>query len=95
MRAFPAPDTGKESADSYGRVIARLNSRWRIIACRDGIQWILQQGKSSGHGTAWRGRSYCRTKIGLMRVCAHHVGDFDGDALAILEALPEWIGERP
>jgi hypothetical protein len=69
-----------------------LNEGWRVIVCRDGIQWILQFAKKSGHGTAWRRRSYCRTKSGLIGVCAAHAGECDPKAAAVLEALPRMIG---
>jgi len=30
-----------ESYDGYPRVVAKLNDRWRVIECRDRVQWIL------------------------------------------------------
>jgi hypothetical protein len=30
-----------ESYDDYPRVVAKLNDRWRVIECRDRVQWIL------------------------------------------------------
>lgn len=82
----------QESADDYQHVVVRLNARWRVIECRDGIQWILQQGKSSGHGTAWRGRSYFRTRQALIRACARYAAEMEPSAHAILDALPGRIG---
>jgi len=58
-----------ESADSYP-VVVRLNGRWRVIACRHGVQWILQY-RNRAETVArdvWRGRSYCRTREALIRV---------------------------
>lgn len=50
---------GPEEADSYPAVVARLNDRWRVIECRDGMQWILQQRKGHREGQAvWRGRRF-------------------------------------
>ena len=41
----------EENAD--GRpVIAALNSRWRVVVCKSGIQWVLQTRSSQ---TSWRG----------------------------------------
>ena len=88
----------RESDPNYGAVIAQLNDRWRVIVCRDGIQWILQKSKKSRVGARWQGRSYCRTREALMRVCAQHGGQIDPSALMILEALPDRINqseERP
>jgi hypothetical protein len=31
-----------ESSEDYPDIVAILNARWRVIACRDNIQWILQ-----------------------------------------------------
>jgi hypothetical protein len=84
-----------ESADSYP-VVARLNARWRVIACRHGIQWILQyRNRAETVATdAWRGRSYCRTKEALIRVCDAHVGEIDPEAEAILARLPARFPEQ-
>ena len=39
------PETISAPGESYDAwpVVARLNADWRVIACRDGIQWILQR----------------------------------------------------
>lgn len=82
-----------ECADNYWRLVTRLNVRWRVIECRDGIQWILQHTDGERHGrTRWTGRSYCRTRDGLIRVCRANAGEIDATATAILENLPDWIG---
>jgi hypothetical protein len=82
----------KESADGYSRVVAVLNGKWRVIECRDRIQWILQSRDSlKATVGVWRGRSYCRTKEALLRVCAAHAGEIDPGAAAVLAALPDWI----
>ena len=89
-----ARTSDRESDHHYRAVVAVLNGRWRVIVCRDAIQRILQLGKSNGHGTAWRGRSYCRSKSALMRVCAQHVGEIEPSAFTILNALPKRIEDR-
>jgi hypothetical protein len=82
----------RESADDYRAVVAILNDRWRIIECRDGIQWILQRRAGERHGRPrWDGRSYCRTKEALIRVCRDYAGEFDPAAAAVLASLPERI----
>src|SRR5262245_23488791 len=56
-----------EEADNYRAVVAILNPRWRIIECRNGIQWILQRSAGLRHGkTRWEGRCYCRTRECLL-----------------------------
>jgi hypothetical protein len=97
----------RESADDYYRIIARLNPRWRVIACPDGIQWILQY-RSSGSGSAgtapgapetyararWENRVYARTKTALTRRSTlKSVGDVDPAAARILADLPDWLDE--
>lgn len=86
----------RESADDYGGIIAVLNARWRVIECRDGIQWILQQRDGERHGrTRWTGRKYFRARNELVRACRASVGEIDAPALATLDSLPDWIGRRP
>ena len=81
-----------ESSDSYGDVVAVLNHKWRVIRCRDGIQWILQSRDSTTAAKGvWRGRSYCRTKEALLRACAAHAGEIDPTAVGLLAELPDRI----
>jgi hypothetical protein len=85
----------KESSDSYSNVVTTLNRKWRVIRCRDGIQWILQSRDSLKAAVGvWRGRSYCRSKEALLRVCAAHAGEIDPSAAAVLAALPDRIETR-
>jgi len=82
-----------ESGDNYGRVVARLNSRWRVIECRHLIQWILQyRASAETYATSrWVGRTYCRTRKALLRCCREHAGLIDPTAAAALAALPDRI----
>lgn len=90
------PTSRRESDDSYHAVVAILNHRWRVIECRDGIQWILQFAKKRQAQTGWEGRSFCRTREALIRVCREHTGEIWPAALSILDALPVRIeGGRP
>lgn len=59
----------------------------RIIECRDGIQWIIQNRSGTRDGQPlWRSRSYCRTRKGLE-------GLLPGKAEEIRAALPERFPE--
>jgi len=82
-----------ESADNYGRFVARLNLRWRVIECQHRIQWILQYRASAETypTSSWKGRSFCRTREALVRCCREHAGVIDPSAAAVLAALPERI----
>ena len=82
-----APPSHRERDDAYRNVVAQLAPRWRVIACRDGIQWILQR-KESSHGGPWRGVSYHTNRDGLLRACGSLETASRG-ALEALEALPD------
>ena len=93
-RPLDAPEAinRNESSDSYSDVVAVPNPKWRVIRCRDGVQWILQCCDTLKPDVGlWRGRSYCRTREALLRVCAAHAGQIDPTAAAVLAALPDWI----
>jgi hypothetical protein len=81
-----------ETSDLYPAI--RLNGRWRVIVCCQGIQWVLQyRASAETYSTAvWRGRSFCRTSEALIRCGKAHAGAIDPAALAELEALPPRIG---
>ena len=60
-----------ESSDDHP-VLVTLNGRWRVIACRHGIQWILQY-RNRAETVArdvWRGRSYCHQKRANRRMAS-------------------------
>ena len=83
--------TGEES-DSYPNVVARLGDDWRVIVCRDGIQWIVQRRAGKRHGGArWEARSYCRSRNGLFRACRDFLGEYAHAAMAALTFLPDHI----
>lgn len=85
-----AAPSHRESDDSYTGVVVTLNDKWRVIVCRDGIQWILQRQRGERRGQPrFDGRSYCRTRDALIRVCREHAGEIHAVALTILHALPE------
>jgi hypothetical protein len=83
----------RETADDYPGVVAVLNAGWRVIECRDGLQWILQRRGSpeTSRGDDWRGRSYCRTKEALIRCAREYAGEIDPGACSTLAALPARI----
>ena len=85
-----------ESADNYGRVVARLNARWRVVECPHRLQWILQRvaGTETNATSRWENRSFCGTRDALLRCSREHAGAVNPAAAAILASLPERI-ERP
>jgi hypothetical protein len=79
-----------ETADDYCRIVAQLNPGWRVIECRDRLQWILQRRGSPkmSRRNDWRGRSYCRTSQALIGSAREYAGAIDTAATAILNSLP-------
>jgi hypothetical protein len=89
-----APTTNREEADDYRRVVVVLNSDWRIIECRDGIQWILQRRSGERRGQPrWLSRKYNRNKEALKRNVHALAGEIDPAAREVLDSLPDWIEE--
>jgi len=77
--AVIANRTHHETSDHYDDIIVVLTPRWRVIACRDRIQWIVQK-RSSKH----LNKVATCSSLGLLT---------DAAATAVLEALPEFISE--
>ena len=84
-----------ETADHYFRLVAQLNAEWRVIVCKDGIQFVLQKRDARRSGQPrWAGRSYHRDRKSLIRVSRALCGPIDAKAMAVLENLPDWIGDK-
>jgi hypothetical protein len=88
------PRPAAESDPAYPAL--QLNDRWRVIVCRDAIQWVLQRrdrpDRPERHAREdWRGRSYCRTREALIRCCDRYSGEIDPVAVAALRTLPDRI----
>jgi hypothetical protein len=89
---YPFLENNREESQSYRTIVATLNADWRVIECRDGIQWILQRRAGNRHGEPrWEGRSYCWNKKNLLGRVRALVGESDAIELAILDMLPEWM----
>lgn len=74
----------RETSEHYRGEIHRSGD-WRVIVCRDSIQWIIQRRTRarSPDGARWEGRHYCTTGKALVRLWAASTGS-DG---AILELV--------
>ena len=60
----------REREDDYFAVVAMLAPRWRIILCKNGIQFILQQHfAETKHSGAWRANSFHVSRDSLFKAC--------------------------
>ncbi|GHE95129.1 hypothetical protein GCM10016455_14600 [Aliiroseovarius zhejiangensis] len=59
----------RETSDTYRAELFRMG-KYRVIVCRQGLQWVLQKQrfKTSVLGAAWRNIGYCTTKEALIRL---------------------------
>lgn len=80
-----------ESDNEYRSIIAILNSHWRVIACKDDIQWIIQKSEKTSRGLLWRSWSYHRTNQSLKRVLCSLKIEISPIASKIIDKLPMWI----
>lgn len=80
----------RERDDNYRGLIAQLGTDWRVIVCREGIQWIMQRRDGARAGRArWRGVGYFTTQEALLRVSRASCAHADPAALATLAMLPD------
>lgn len=85
----------REEDGDYSGLLVTLNDDWRVIVCRDGIQWILQKRRGKG-SNRFAAVSYCRRRDGLVRCIGERCGEVHPFALDLIRALPMLIAEvRP
>ena len=79
----------RERDDNYQGVIVQLDPRWRIIECRDAIQWIIQKRSAEPLNPGyWLGASYVTDRNKLIELSTA-LGLLSEPSLrAVLEALP-------
>ena len=84
-----------ETSDDYAGIVAQLNPDWRVVECRDRLQWVLQRRGSPkmSRRDDWRGRSFCRASEALIRCAREYAGAIGKTAAAILAALPDRLEE--
>ncbi len=82
--------SNRESADGYPS-IAR-SGRWRVIRCKDDIQWILQRDRRRGSprldARPWVGVAYVKNERFLASVISRPSLKVPANDLAVL--LGEW-----
>jgi len=88
--AYAVIPSHRESDDNYHNVIVQLAPRWRVIVCKDYLQWIIQKRTAEPlHRGEWRGQSYVTSRNSLIGLCASLELLSDDNARDRLEALPE------
>jgi hypothetical protein len=92
--SLPQPPSHRERDDNYAKVIAQLAPRWRVIICKDGIQWILQQRSVPFPNTGtWSGKSYSTTRDALIAACSDRGLLSEPSEEQLLDALPSSFRE--
>lgn len=86
-----APLSRRERDNEYKGVVVQLAHHWRVIICKNGIQFILQR-KEASHAGPWRGVSYRTDRDGLLRACGS-LEALHSSGLEALEALPDYASQ--
>lgn len=79
----------RERDDAYEGTIITFSSRWRLIVCKDQIQWILQK-REKYHGGNWKAQRYMTTKKSVIRACGTLGLVFNPKISQELQALPNY-----
>ncbi|WP_406645931.1 hypothetical protein QEZ52_18385 [Aliisedimentitalea scapharcae] len=76
----------RECSDFHNKILLALGD-YRVIACKDNIQWILQQRRRGNPraGRAWRAIGYCMQRSSLARLWPEK----NGAPHSAFAALPE------
>jgi len=79
----------RERDDNYSKVIIQLAPRWRIIECRNALQWIIQHRSSKllNRGN-WLGVSYLTSRNKLIEVSTGLNLLSDASMSEVLSKLP-------
>jgi hypothetical protein len=82
----------RERDDNYWGVIVVLNDRFRIIVCKNAIQFILQKRSVAPSNTGtWAGKTYTTTRDGLIAPCSERGLLSEPSAKQVLKVLPSDI----
>ena len=78
----------RERDDAYVGAIVQFSPRWRLVLCKDQIQWIIQK-KESSHRGFWRGKQYITCKTSVFEASGRLGLLSDPKVEAVLHALPK------
>jgi len=77
----------RERDDAYLGTIVQFSPRWRLVLCKDQMQWIIQKKESSRRGD-WRGLKYLTCKDSILKASGSLGLLSDPKVKAVLHALP-------
>lgn len=81
--------SNRQRDEDYSGVIAVLNDKWRVVRCRDGLNWIIQKASPS----EWKSVKFHHNREHLIRRVRSLCGPVSDAAMAKLAALPDWISQ--
>ncbi len=84
-----------ESSGDYYRIVLMISSKWRIIECRQGLQWIIQKCQGIRYGTTrWENKKYFLSRDGLVTACQRLNLNLDTNTNLVLKELPKYIRKK-
>ena len=87
--AHASTPSHRERDETYWGVIVALNDRWRVIICKDEVQFILQKRSVPSPNTGtWAGKSYSTSRSGLIAACSSRELLSEPHLRQSLDALP-------
>ena len=78
----------RERDEAYLGAIVQFSPRWRLILCKDQMQWIIQKKESSRRGD-WRGLKYLTSRESVFAACGKLELLSDPEVEATLRRLPD------
>ena len=82
--------SNRETDETYGGVVAGLNSGLRVIRGSCGLQWVAQRRKNP---LIWASFAFCATKEGLLLRLPKDGRDCAPEAWAVIAALPDYFSK--
>ena len=82
----------RERDEAYLGTIVQFCSRWRLILCKDQMQWIIQK-KESSHAGPWRAEMYVTSRSALIKACGTLCLLSDPATEALLYTLPDHVSQ--
>lgn len=82
----------RERDDAYIGTIIQFSPRWRLIHCKDQMQWIIQK-KESSHRGFWRSKQYLTRKDSVLEASGRLGLLSDPKVDAVLHALPDHVSQ--